>query len=72
VQSRADLQAQLEMLTAMRDRIPKLMRQGRGRDEILASDVTREFDARWGDPKLFLSTTLRGLMLHVRELGGIV
>ncbi len=72
LQTRADLQAELEMLTAMRDRIPKLMRQGRGRDEILASDVTKEFDGRWGDPKLFLSTTLRGLMLHVRELGGIV
>jgi cyclase len=72
LQTRADLQAQLDMLTAVRDRIPKLMRQGKGREEILASGVTKEFDARWGDPKLFLSTSLRGLMIHVRELGGIV
>ena len=72
LQTRADLQAQLEMLTAARDRMPKLMRQGKGREEILASGVTKEFDERWGDPKVFLSTSLRGLMIHVRELGGIV
>ena len=72
VQSRSDLQAQFEMLTAMRDRLPKLMRQGRGREEILVSGVSKEFDERWGDPKVFLSTSLRGLMIHVRELGGIV
>jgi cyclase len=72
LQGRADLQAQLEMLTAVRDRVPKLMRQGKGREEILASGVTKEFDERWGDPKLFLSTSLKGLMIHVRELGGIV
>lgn len=72
LQTHADLQAQLEMLTAARDRIPKLMRQGKGREEILTSGVTNEFDERWGDPKVFLSTSLRGLMIHVRELGGIV
>ena len=72
VQSRADLQAQLEMLTAMRDQLPKQMRQGHGWEEALAAGVTKEFDGRWGDPKVFVSTSYRGLWLHVRELGGIV
>ena len=48
------------------------LQKGKGREEILASGVTKEFDERWGDPKVFLSTSLRGLMIHVRELGGIV
>jgi glyoxylase-like metal-dependent hydrolase (beta-lactamase superfamily II) len=72
VQGRADLQAQFDMLKEVREQMPKLMRQGKGREEILESGVTKEFDSRWGNPKLFLSTSLRGLMIHVRELGGIV
>jgi glyoxylase-like metal-dependent hydrolase (beta-lactamase superfamily II) len=72
VQTRADLRAQQEMLAAMRDRLAKMMRQGLGAREMLAAGVTKEFDAKWGDPELFLSTSYRGLWLHVRELGGIV
>jgi glyoxylase-like metal-dependent hydrolase (beta-lactamase superfamily II) len=72
VQTRADLKAQHEMLAAMRDRLAKMMRQGLSAREMLAAGVTKEFDANWGDPALFLSTSYRGLWLHVRELGGIV
>ena len=72
VLTRADLRAQHEMLAAMRDRLAKMMRQGLGAREMLAAGVTKEFDAKWGDPELFLSTSYRGLWLHVRELGGIV
>jgi glyoxylase-like metal-dependent hydrolase (beta-lactamase superfamily II) len=72
VQTRADLRAQQEMLAAMRDRLAKMMRQGLSAKEMHAAGVTREFDAKWGDPQLFLSTSYRGLWLHVRELGGIV
>ena len=72
VQTRADLQAQHQMLVAMRDRLSKMMRQGLGSDDMLASGVTKEFDARWGDPDLFVTTSYRGLWLHVRELGGVV
>jgi glyoxylase-like metal-dependent hydrolase (beta-lactamase superfamily II) len=72
VQTRAYLRAQQEMLAAMRDRLAKMMRQGLGAREMLAAGVTKEFDATWGDPELFLSTSYRGLWLHVRELGGIV
>jgi glyoxylase-like metal-dependent hydrolase (beta-lactamase superfamily II) len=72
VQSRVALRAQHEMLAAMRDRLAKMMRQGLSAKEMLAAGVTKEFDGRWGDPELFLSTSYRGLWLHVRELGGIV
>jgi hypothetical protein len=60
------------MLSAMRERLVKMMRQGLSARDMLAAGVTKEFDPRWGDPELFLSTSYRGLWLHVRELGGIV
>jgi cyclase len=72
IQSRADLQSQFEMLSAMRDRLHKLLRQGMGVDDMIAAGPTKEFDERWGNPTLFVSTAYRGLWLHVRELGGVV
>jgi glyoxylase-like metal-dependent hydrolase (beta-lactamase superfamily II) len=72
LQTRADLQAQLDMLTTLRDRLPKMMRQGMSAEEMLAAGATKEFDARWGSPDRFVPTVYRGLWLHVRELGGIV
>jgi glyoxylase-like metal-dependent hydrolase (beta-lactamase superfamily II) len=72
VQTRAGLQAQYDMLSTMRDRLAKMMRQGMSASDMLAAGATKEFDEKWGDPKLFLSVTYRGMWLHVRELGGIV
>jgi len=72
VQTRADLQAQFDMLTALRERFAKMMRQGMSANDMLAAGATKEFDAKWGDPKLFVPVSYRGLWLHVRELGGIV
>jgi cyclase len=72
VQTRMDLQAQFDMLTTLRERLPKMMRQGMSANDMLAAGATKEFDGKWGDPKVFLPVTYRGLWLHVRELGGIV
>ena len=72
VQTRADLQAQYDMLSGSRDVFTKMMRQGMSADEMAAAGATKAFDARWGDPKLFVTTSYRGLWLHVREVGGIV
>jgi glyoxylase-like metal-dependent hydrolase (beta-lactamase superfamily II) len=72
VQTRADLQAQFDMLTTVRERFAKMMRQGMSANDMLAAGATREFDAKWGDPTLFVTVSYRGLWLHVRELGGIV
>ena len=72
VQTRADMQAQYDMLSATRDAFVKMMRQGMSADDMLAAGLTKAFDARWGDPRLFVKTSYRGMWLHVRELGGIV
>jgi cyclase len=72
VQTYADLQAQSDMLATMRERLVDLMRKGVGTDDLAADPPTKEFDARWGDPRLFLANAYRGLWGHVRELGKIV
>lgn len=72
LQTRADLQAQYEMLSAVRDAFVKMMRQGMSADEMLAAGATKAFDVKWGNPQLFVRTSYRGLWLHVREVGGIV
>jgi glyoxylase-like metal-dependent hydrolase (beta-lactamase superfamily II) len=72
VQTRADLQAQVDMCGAMRTRFVEMMRKGMGVKEMLAAAPTKEFDARWGNPELFISNAYPGLWGHVREIGGIV
>ena len=72
VQTRADVEAQHQMLQTMRDRIGKMMRQGLGAEDMLAAGVTKDYDAKWGDPRAFVNASYRGMWLHVRELGGVV
>jgi glyoxylase-like metal-dependent hydrolase (beta-lactamase superfamily II) len=72
VQTRADLQAQVDMCGTMRTRLVEMMRKGMGVKEMLAAAPTKEFDAKWGDPRLFITNAYPGLWGHVRELGGIV
>jgi cyclase len=72
LQTRADLQAQHDMLAAMMERFVKMMKQGLGPEEMIAAAPTKEYDAKWGNPDLFVSTAYRSMWLHVRELGGIV
>jgi cyclase len=72
VQTRADLQAQTDMCNTMRDRLVKLMRQGMGPQDMIAAEPTKEFDAKWGNPELFIKNAYRGMWGHVRELGNIV
>lgn len=72
VQTQADLQAQVDMVATMRTRLVELMRKGMGVKDMLAAAPTKEFDARWGDPTLFITNAYPGLWGHVRELGGIV
>ena len=72
VQTFADLQAQSEMLHTMHERLVDLMRKGIGTDDLAAHPPTEEFNAKWGDPQLFLANAYRGMWGHVRELGKIV
>lgn len=72
VQTQADLQVQHAMLVTLRERLHQMMRKGMGASDMRAAGATAEFEARCGDPTLFLAVTYRGMWLHVRELGGIV
>jgi cyclase len=72
VQTYADLQAQSEMLATLRERLVEAMRKGLGTDDLATNPPTQEFNAKWGDPQLFLANAYRGMWGHVRELGKIV
>ena len=61
-QRREHLVAQHEMLRAMRERIAALMRQGKSIAEMLAADITADFDAAWGDNReRFVANIYHGL-----------
>ena len=66
---RADLDAENAMLAAMKTRLSKLLAQGMSVQDMLAAAPTRDYDAKWGDPKLFISNAWPGLVQRSRELG---
>jgi glyoxylase-like metal-dependent hydrolase (beta-lactamase superfamily II) len=70
--TRADLEAQSEMLSTVMTTLVKMMKEGMGAKDMLAAAATKQFDAKWGDPELFVTNAYPGLWGHVRELGGIV
>ncbi len=72
IQSRADLQEQFDMLSAVRQSLANMMKQGYGAKDMLAATPTKEFDAKWGDPTLLITSAYPGLWGHARELGGII
>ncbi|MDR2214500.1 MAG: MBL fold metallo-hydrolase [Nevskiaceae bacterium] len=72
VLSRADVEAQHEMLTAIRGKLVAMIKKGASLDEMMAAAPTKDFDARWGDPNLLMTNAYPGLLGHVRELGGIL
>jgi hypothetical protein len=63
-----NLQAPLDMCLAVITRIGESYYGGQTRDEFVASRPTREFDAQWGDPTLFLQTAYTGAWSHVNEI----
>jgi cyclase len=70
IQNKADVQAQADMLNAVRTRLVNMMRLGFGAKDMVAGAPTKEFDTQWGDPTLFVTSAYPGLWGHVRELGG--
>jgi cyclase len=61
---RADLQEQQKMYATIFDRLGKLMRKGLGPDEAIESAPSKEFDARWGDSRQFLTLAFRSMWGH--------
>jgi cyclase len=60
--TRADLQAQYEMLAAVRERVEAMALKGQGIDEMIDAGLTKEFDARYGnDASQFITNVYQGL-----------
>jgi cyclase len=65
---KTQLQEQVDMLYAMIDKIGTHYYAGGSLAEFIASKPTAEFDARWGDPALFLATAYESAWGHVTEV----
>jgi cyclase len=68
-QSLTDLEAQHAMLVTVKQRLATLLADGMSAEDMLAAAPTREFDARWGDPTLFITNAYPGLAWRAAELG---
>jgi cyclase len=64
VLTRADLIEQQTMYSTISVRLQKMLRQGLGPDEAIAKAPTAEFDAKWGDPREFVSMAFKSLWGH--------
>jgi cyclase len=72
VVGKAHLHAQAEMLETLTERLWQMMRKGLSEEDLVAAEPTKDYDARWGDPRSFILNTYRGIWGHVREMRGIV
>ena len=69
VQSYADLKELAEMMETVRGRFYNYIGSGMTAADMYRAAPTKEFDAKWGDPKQFIASVYPGLWNHVRELG---
>jgi glyoxylase-like metal-dependent hydrolase (beta-lactamase superfamily II) len=73
VMTKADLQANLDTVTKIREHLVTLVKHGMGPQDMIAGKAMKDFEGQLaGDPDQFLYTVYRGLWAHARELGGIV
>lgn len=70
VQSRGDLQAEHDMLSAVHTTLWKMMREGLSPSDMIAAHPTAQYDARWGNPDLFISNAYEGMYGHIAEYLG--
>ena len=71
--TKADLQANLDTVTKIREHLVMLMKMGMGAEDMIEAKAMKDFQPQLaGDPDVFLYTAYRGLWAHARELGGIV
>jgi cyclase len=66
--SRADVQAQLDMCTAVMAKIGTNYFKGGTWQQLQDAKPTSEFDARWGNPEPFLQMAYDGAWYHVNEI----
>jgi hypothetical protein len=68
-QAAAALDAEHEMLAALKLKLSRLLAEGLSARDMLDAAATREFDAQWGDPTSFVTNVWPGLVERARELG---
>jgi glyoxylase-like metal-dependent hydrolase (beta-lactamase superfamily II) len=66
--TRADVQSQLDLCTAMLSKIGTSYFKGQTWEQFQASAPTREFDAQWGNPEPFLQMAYDGAWYHINEI----
>jgi cyclase len=69
VQARAQVTDEHQMLVTMKQRLAELLAQGMSVKDMIEARPTSEFDAKWGDPSLFIANAWEGLVQRARELG---
>jgi cyclase len=62
--SRADLETQRNHYAAIFERLEALMRQGKGPDEALAANPTKDFEGARGDPTQFVTLAFQSMWGH--------
>ena len=68
LRTREDLEAQLDMCFTVLQKISESYYKGQTWEELVASQPTKDFDARWGNPDLFLRNSYEGAWLHINEI----
>src|SRR5690606_6693709 len=72
VMTRAELQAERDMMQHLWDRTSKLVNAGRSAEDLLEAGVLDEVDRKFEDPYRFLYEVAKGLWAHYTNFGGNV
>jgi glyoxylase-like metal-dependent hydrolase (beta-lactamase superfamily II) len=73
VMTKAQVQTSLDIITKLRDQLVKLVKSGKGPQDLIDAKAVQEFQGQLaGDPDQFLFTAYRGIWAHARELGGVL
>lgn len=65
----AQLKAEHAMLNTLKQRLSKMIAQGKSATEMIAERPAQEFEAEWGDPTLLIRNSYPGMANRARELG---
>ena len=57
------------MLNDLKLKLSRLLAQGMSIQDMIDARPTRDYDAKWGDPALFIANAWPGLVQRARELG---
>jgi hypothetical protein len=67
------VQASVDIVTKLRDQLVKLVKSGKGPQDLIDAKAVQEFQGHLADdPDQFLFTAYRGIWAHARELGGVL